>query len=65
MRLDFFYSKDVKEELESANKVLEDQYKNLRIARAVSGDSESNLALKLRINELVREIDKCIALLNR
>jgi hypothetical protein len=53
------------EELELANKKLENQYKSLRISKAVSGDSEKNLALKLRINELVREIDKCIAQLNR
>lgn len=53
------------EELELVNKDLENKYKALRIARAASGDSEKNLALKLRINELVREIDKCIAQLNR
>lgn len=53
------------EELELANKDLENKNKSLKIARAVSGDNEKNLALKLRINELVREIDKCIAQLNR
>lgn len=53
------------EELELANKDLENKNKSLRIAQAVSGDNEKNLALKLRINELVREIDKCIAQLNR
>lgn len=53
------------EELELANKNLENKYKSLKIARAASGDNEKNLALKLRINELVREIDKCIAQLNR
>lgn len=53
------------EELESANKSLENQYKSLKIARSVSGDNEKNLALKLRINELVREVDMCIAQLNR
>jgi hypothetical protein len=53
------------EELELANTDLENKNKSLKIARAVSGDNEKNLALKLRINELVREIDKCIAQLNR
>lgn len=53
------------EELESANKNLENKYKSLKIAKVASGDNEKNLALKLRINELVREIDKCIAQLNR
>ena len=53
------------EELESANRELENKYKTIRIAKNASSDNESNLALKLRINELVREIDKCIAQLNR
>jgi hypothetical protein len=53
------------EELEIAHADLENKYKSLRIAKATSGDDEKNLALKLRINELVREIDKCIAQLNR
>lgn len=53
------------EELESSKSKLEDQYKTLRIAQNVSGDNDKNLAIKLKINELVREIDKCIAQLNR
>ncbi|HEU4717792.1 MAG TPA: hypothetical protein VFU15_08155 [Bacteroidia bacterium] len=53
------------EELEAANRLLEEKYKDLRIAGKVSGDTDRNLALKLRINELVREIDKVIAQLNR
>lgn len=53
------------EELETENKNLENQYKTLKIARSVSGETEKNLALKLRINELVREVDRCIAQLNR
>lgn len=53
------------DELEKLNKKLEDQNNVLRISKSVSGDNEKNLALKLRINELVREIDKCIAQLNR
>jgi uncharacterized protein YoxC len=53
------------EELETSKSKLEDQYKALRIAQNVSGDNDKNLAIKLKINELVREIDKCIAQLNR
>jgi hypothetical protein len=55
------------EELENANRQLEDQNKTLRLAKSISGEKndENKLALKLRINELVREIDKCIAQLNR
>ncbi|MDQ3112110.1 MAG: hypothetical protein M3R17_19680 [Bacteroidota bacterium] len=53
------------EELETSKSKLEDQYKTLQIARNISGDNDKNLAIKLKINELVREIDKSIAQLNR
>jgi len=53
------------EELEGSKSKLEDQYKILKLAQNVSGDNDRNLAIKLKINELVREIDKCIAQLNR
>lgn len=44
---------------------LEEKYKNIKLAKAlVAGDDESHEA-KLRINRIVREIDNCIALLNR
>lgn len=36
----------------------------LSIAKTLSGDGGSNKEVKLKINELVREIDKCISLLN-
>ncbi|MFP5470860.1 MAG: hypothetical protein ACLGGV_04630 [Bacteroidia bacterium] len=36
----------------------------LSVAKSLSGDGESNKEAKLKINELVREIDKCISLLN-
>lgn len=52
-------------ELEMSKGKIEDQYKILKIAQNVSGDKDKNLAIKLKINELVREIDKCIARLNR
>ncbi|MBI3510834.1 MAG: hypothetical protein HY064_09220 [Bacteroidetes bacterium] len=53
------------DELEKLNKKIEDQNNVLKISKNISGDNEKNSALKLRINELVREIDKCIAQLNR
>lgn len=53
------------EELEALNRKLDEQNKVIRIAQNVSGDTDKNLAIKLKINELVREIDKCIAQLNR
>jgi hypothetical protein len=35
------------------------------MAKSLGGDSEKNTEMKLKINELVREIDKCISLLNK
>lgn len=42
---------------------LEDTTKTLKIAKSLTGAGE-NTDAKLKINELVREIDKCISLLN-
>ena len=36
----------------------------LKVASSISGSSGHGKEVKLKINELVREIDKCIALLN-
>ena len=44
---------------------LEEKNKRIKLAKSLSEDNESSLDVKLRINELVREIDKCIAYLNR
>lgn len=45
---------------------LEQKYKVLKLAKSLEGEqSESGKDLKLKINEMVREIDKCIALLNK
>lgn len=45
---------------------LEQKYKVLKLAKSLEGEkTESGTDLKLKINEMVREIDKCIALLNK
>lgn len=36
----------------------------LKLAGSLAGEGENKTEMKLKINELVREIDKCIALLN-
>ena len=43
---------------------LEEQNKVVKIAKAVSEDDEDRKEERKRLNELVREVDKCIALLN-
>ena len=43
---------------------LEERYKVSKIVKALNNNESANDA-KLKINELVREIEKCIVLLNR
>ena len=51
------------EENKAKIKYLEDKNKILRIAKTIEGDDKTKA--KLRINELLREVDRCIALLNK
>lgn len=44
---------------------LEENNKVIKLAKTLSETKENKVEVKLKINELVREIDKCIALLNR
>ncbi len=43
---------------------LNEKIKMLKMAKSLDGGSD-NKEMKLKINELVREIDKCIALVNK
>ena len=43
---------------------LEEENKVVKIAKAVTEDDEDRKEQRKRLNELVREVDKCIALLN-
>jgi len=45
-------------------KNLEESNKIAKLAQAISQESENTSDVKSKINELVREIDKCMALLN-
>lgn len=44
---------------------LEKNYDRVKLAKTLVSSSGDKVEMKFRINELVREIDKCIALLNR
>ena len=50
--------------LEQSQKDLEAQYTNLKMARTLSLYDKDIKDTKQRLSGLVREIDKCIALLN-
>ncbi len=52
-------------ERENERKELENKYEHLKISGAFSGNSDNAAEAKKMITELVREIDNCIALLNR
>ena len=46
-------------------KEIEEKYNKLKISKALIATSEDVHDAKLRVNRMVREIDKCIALLNK
>lgn len=39
---------------------IEDKYESLKVANAIVGSKEDKHVTKLKINTLIREIDKCI-----
>ena len=44
---------------------LQDKVKLMNISKSIDTDKDGIKATRLKINEYVREIDKCIALLNK
>ena len=56
-----------KEQLVYENKELKEQIKTIKLAQSLtSGNSDQNSRhSKTKINEYIREIDKCLSLLNR
>jgi len=53
------------QEREDKIKELEIKYERVKLSGALLGEGENASEAKIKINELVREIDKCVALLNR
>jgi len=61
-------NKQTKLALEAArNKNLEqdEKIRLLKLAKSIEGTSEKTLDIKQKINEFVREIDKCVVLLKK
>ena len=48
-----------------AIKDLEEKGKVLKLSKSLTNNNENTTELKLKINELIREVDKCISLLNK
>lgn len=61
-------NKHVKAELDKAkvNEAdLDEKLRVLKLAKSIEGTSEKTLDIKQKINEFVREIDKCVVLLKK
>jgi len=57
--------KQVLQEKEEEIKNLKTRYERVKLLGALKGGGENAAEAKRKINELVREIDRCVALLNR
>lgn len=57
--------KGILESREEKLKELEIKYERVKLSGALLGEGENAHEAKRKITELVREIDKCVALLNR
>ncbi|MBG0860901.1 MAG: hypothetical protein IQL11_15485 [Bacteroidales bacterium] len=53
------------EDRETKTRELEIKYERTKLSGALLGEGENATEAKKKITELVREIDRCIALLNR
>lgn len=52
-------------EISSDYKELEEKHRILKLAKSVATTDEKTLDIKTKINDFVREIDKCIAILSK
>ena len=50
---------------ENKRKEMDEKLRLLKLAKSLEGSSEKTLDMKQKINEFVREIDKCIVLLKK
>ncbi|MEI6050399.1 MAG: hypothetical protein WCS03_15975 [Bacteroidota bacterium] len=57
--------KAILQEREAEIKELEIKYERVKLSGALLGEGENASEAKKKITELVREIDRCVALLNR
>jgi predicted nucleic acid-binding Zn-ribbon protein len=57
--------KSVLQEQETRIHELETKYDRVKLSGALLGEGENATEAKKKITELVREIDRCVALLNR
>ena len=53
------------ETTKNRNTDLDEKLRVLKLAKSIEGTSEKTLDIKQKINEFVREIDKCVVLLKK
>jgi archaellum component FlaC len=57
--------KQALEQAKAAQADLDEKIRVLKLAKSIEGTSEKTLDIKQKINEFVREIDKCVVLLKK
>lgn len=50
--------------LKTENKQLQEKYNNLLIAKSISANSQEIKMMKKNITQMIRDIDKCVAMLS-
>jgi N-acetylmuramic acid 6-phosphate (MurNAc-6-P) etherase len=53
------------EQKESEHRQLETKYESLKLAKVIATSTTDSHDAKIKLNRIVREIDKCISLLNK
>ena len=64
LQLKLTEQKSANDSLREENTQLQLKYDNLQVARLISASREDFKTTKNRLSKLVRDVDKCIALLN-
>lgn len=65
LRKDNKVLKNVLQNRDERIKELETKYERVKLTGALLGEGENAIEAKKKITDLVREIDRCVALLNR
>jgi septal ring factor EnvC (AmiA/AmiB activator) len=53
------------EQKESEHRQIETKYESLKLAKVIATSTTDSHDAKIKLNRIVREIDKCISLLNK
>jgi regulator of replication initiation timing len=65
LKLENRQTKTALEEAKIKHKELDEKLRVLKLAKSIEGTNEKTLDIKQKINEFVREIDKCVVLLKK